>query len=234
MRQVKVPFRVAGAAAALLIALAAAPASARRLDEARMIIELNTTDEDVGIQIFLDGDQWKKLKVFDPDGRKIFDVKAGGSVRLLGLTELFFESEEPSLDELPLADLLALFPEGRYEFVGKTVDNKPLTGHARFTHAIPAGPILVAPVEGAVVDPDNTVIEWQAVADPPGSEIVAYQVIVEREDPLRVFDVKLPASATSVTVPAEFMEPATEYKFEVLAVEEGGNQSIAERPFETE
>jgi hypothetical protein len=31
-----------------------------------------------------------------------------------------------------------------------------------------------------------------------------------------------------VTVPAELLEPGTEYGFEVLAIEEGGNQTITE------
>ncbi|MGH9464056.1 MAG: fibronectin type III domain-containing protein [Thermoanaerobaculia bacterium] len=228
------PILVAAAVVTLFSGTLAPEAWAVRLDESRIIIELNSTDQDVGIQIFLDGEHWKRLKVFDPDGNKIFDVKGKGSVGALGVTELFMESEEPSLEDLPLDDFLALFPEGKYRFVGRTVDGRELKGTARFTHAIPEGPFLVQPAEGAVVDPDNTVVEWQAVADPPGSEIVGYQVIVEREDEVRVIDIKLSADITSVTIPPEFMEPGTEYKFEVLAIEDGGNQTISERAFETE
>jgi hypothetical protein len=45
--------------------------------------------------------------------------------------------------------------------------------------------------------------------------------------------VKLP-NVTKVTVPPEFLEPNTDYKFEVLAIEAGGNQSITEgEPFST-
>lgn len=211
------------------------PAEARiPLSDARIIVELNATDQDAGIQMFLDGEAWRSMKIFDPKGRKLVDVFSKGTVGALGLTELFFESEEPSLDELPLDEFLALFPEGQYIFVGETVDGEKISGRARFTHAIPEGPEIIAPTEGAVVDPANTVISWQPVADPPGSEIVGYQVIVEREDPLRVFSATLPATATSVTVPAQFLEPDTEYKFEVLAIETGGNQTISERPFRTQ
>jgi hypothetical protein len=35
-------------------------------------------------------------------------------------------------------------------------------------------------------------------------------------------------------VPAEFLSPGTEYAFEVLAIEEGGNQTITESCFVTE
>ena len=76
-------------------------------------------------------------------------------------------------------------------------------------------------------------VVWNPVTGPPGIEIVAYQVIVEREDPLRTFSVTVPASVTSVTIPPEFLEPGTEYKVEVLAIEAGGNQTISELDFET-
>ncbi len=46
-------------------------------------------------------------------------------------------------------------------------------------------------------------------------------------------DVDVPASVTSVTVPPEFLEPDTEYDFEVLAIEESGNQTISESSFTT-
>ncbi len=233
MRNSMVRFVVAGAAVALFSGMAAPQLWAARLSAASIIIELNDTAQDVGVQVFFDG-EWKRMRVFDPDGHKIFDVRGRGSVGALGLTELFFESVEPPLDELPLDDLMARFPEGRYEFVGKTVDGRDVTGHARFTHAIPGAPFIVQPVAGDVVDPNHTVVEWQAVADPPGSAIVGYQVIVERDDPHLVIDIKLSADTTSVRIPAAFMDPGTPYIFEVLAIEEGGNQTISEGEFETE
>jgi Fibronectin type III domain len=226
---------------ALVMALAPAVWAAQRpaekriaLEEAKIIVELNATARDVGVQVFLDGEAWRSMKIFDPKGRKLVDVSNMGSVGVLGMTELFFESEEPSLDELPLDEFLALFPAGQYIFVGETVDGEKISGRARFTHAIPDGPVIIAPAEGSVVDPSNTVIQWQAVADPPGSEIVGYEVIVERENPLRTFDVKVPAAATSVTVPPQFLEPGTDYKLEVLAIEAGGNQTISEGSFSTQ
>lgn len=200
----------------------------------RIIIEVNATDEDAGIQMFFDAEGWIRLEIFDPDGWKIFETTASGSVQMQGITELFFESEEPSLDELSLEDLFARFPAGQYKFVAVTRDGEILTGKATLTHSIPDGPELIAPAEGEVVAANNTVIEWQPVEDPPGSKIVGYQVIVEREKPtLRVFSADVSRGTTRVTVPAEFMERNTAYKFEVLAVEAGGNQTISERTFKT-
>jgi len=45
--------------------------------------------------------------------------------------------------------------------------------------------------------------------------------------------VDLPAVDTSVTVPSEFLEPGTDYKFEVLAVADNHNQTIHEGTFST-
>lgn len=202
--------------------------------DAKIIFEVNSTGRDAGIQIFLDGEAWESVTVVSPDGRKILDVKPKGNLGPLGLTELFVESQEPSFDEVPLVEFLEMFPAGVYQFFGTTVEGEELVGTARLTHKIPHGPIILSPREGAVVNPNHTVIVWAPVTRPRGIEIGGYQVIVEREEPtLLVFSVHLPATATSVTVPREFLERDTEYKFEVLAIEVGGNQTITEGFFET-
>jgi Fibronectin type III domain len=212
----------------------------------KMIIEFNPGDQDVGVQAFLDSEEgWRTLKIIGPDGRQIFETHGKGRLREQGLTSLSLESAEPSLDELPLDEFLARFPEGEYTFLATTLEGDRLVGSATFTHAIPDAPVIVAPAEGAVVDPNNTVIIWQPVTGPLGIQIAGYQVVVEREDPFRLFDVRLPATATSVNVPPQFLDPDTEYNFEVLAVEAGvgapsvepslgGNQTISSRSFTTQ
>jgi hypothetical protein len=228
--------------AVVVLSLAAA-APGRSADEipfskAKIIIEFNATGNDVGVQVLLDGDPWKRLKIESPNGRKLLDITASGSLRKQGLTELFFESSEPTLDEVPLAEFLARFPEGEYEFEGKTVEGDELEGTATLTHVIPAGPVIVSPQQGAVVDPNNLVIEWEPVTETiTGSQaiqIVGYQVIVDGGNPPRRFDVTLAALTTNVKVPPEFLEPDTEYTFEVLAIETGGNQTITEGEFVTQ
>ncbi|MEW5754732.1 MAG: hypothetical protein AB1810_00360 [Pseudomonadota bacterium] len=222
--------------------------------KAKMIIEFNSTANegvgDVGVQVLLDGEPWQSLKIEDPDERTILNIRANSSLRKQGLTELFFESSEPSLDETPLADFLARFPEGNYEFEGRTIDGQQIEGVATFTHIIPAGPVIVSPEEGDTVDVTEPLsIRWETVTSKvEGSgegdlEIVGYEVIVERTDndelgaAPRTFDIKLAATSApvqSATVPPEFLEPGREYKFEVLAIEKGGNQTISEGgPFMT-
>ncbi len=206
----------------------------------KIIIEVNATGRDAGIQISVDAVGWTRLEVFAPDGYPIFDVNGTGRVGLQGITELFIESAEPSFDILSLKKFLERFPEGNYTFNATTVDGQTLNGKAKLSHAIPAGPAIVRPLDGTGVNPNNTVIEWSPVTTPfPNTAsavtIVGYQVIVERVKPtLRVFSVDLPATATKVTVPPEFMESKTVYKFEVLAIEASGNQTIREGEFETQ
>jgi hypothetical protein len=54
---------------------------------------------------------------------------------------------------------------------------------------------------------------------------------VTREDPLRVLSADLPASARRLPVPAAFLQRGTEYKAEVLAIENSGNQTLTEVSF---
>jgi Fibronectin type III domain len=202
--------------------------------DARMIIEVNGTDGDAGFQVFLDGEPWNSITIFTPDGQRLVDVRGRSELNDFGLTELFAESNEPPFDELPLEEFLALFPEGEYRFEGTTVEGIPMTGSATFTHNIPRGPEVLPPdVDARQVNADDVVIEWVPADQPPGVEVVGYQVIVEREDPLRVFQVDLPATARSVDVPDQFIERDTEYVVEVLAIEAGGNQTITELTFHT-
>src|SRR5262245_23345535 len=128
-------------------------------EEASIYIEFNSTGQDAGIQVALDAEAWKSLKIVSPDGRKILDLTGKGSLRKLGLSEFFFESDEPALEDLPLDEFLALFPEGEYKFLGKTPDGETLFSTATFSHEIPSAPVIVSP---AVQDPAHTVIQWDA------------------------------------------------------------------------
>ena len=210
-------------------------------EQAKIILEINASAGDGGIQISVDGEGWNRLTVFDPNGQRIFDVSASNSVGVTGVTELFFESAEPSFQDLPLDQLLARFPEGDYQFDGRTVEGERLTGKATLKHNIPAGPRIIWPPKGATLCPTAPlVIDWAPVTGAlPGTNlpvtIVGYQVIVERVKPgrLLVFSVDLRAPITRVKVPAEFLQANAEYQFEVLAIEQSGNQTITEGSFKT-
>jgi len=214
------------------------------LEDATIIVEVNATDGDAGFQIFLDGEGWKNISIYDPNWRQIFDVKTKGGVKKIGGgTELFLETAEPEYGDLDeLQDLLDLLPPGDYRFYGRTVEGDWLRGEATLTHVIPAGPVITSPEEGAVVLDTSTGVdvEWEAVTStiilPEGAtlNIVGYQVIVDDEESGNSFEVTVPDDVTAVTVPNQFFKPNTPYKFEVLAIEESGNQTIMESFFCTE
>lgn len=229
-------------AAMIVLIMAAATAAWGKevaIKDARLKIELNATDEDAGVQVFLDADPWKSMAIFDPDGRLVFRSVTRGRFGKQGGTELFLESAEPNFSELTLEKFLERFPEGTYEFEGVGLKGEELEGEAIFTHNIPDGPVLVSPAEDAEVDPDNLVVEWGSVGAANGSPIIGYQVIVVKPDtgiralPKITLDVMMPPTATSMAVPPGFLLPASEYEWEVLAIEQGGNQTLSVGHFRT-
>ena len=216
--------------------LGTAGAGARPVEfsDARLKVEINATDGDAGLQIFLDGEAWNEVELVDPEGKAVVDVDVTGRAEDFGLTELFSESSEPPFEEFPLEQFKELFPEGTYTFRGSTIDGTPITASATLTHNFPDGPTIVSPVADSRVRPDRVVVEWTPVTTPAGIDIAGYQVLVVQEEPaLRVFSADLPATATRLSVPAEFVQARTEYKVEVLAIETGGNQTLTELNFRT-
>jgi hypothetical protein len=205
-----------------------------RLDAATMIVEVDATKGDAGVQFFLDGEPWRSMAISGPNGRSLLEIGAEGRLKNWGLTELFSESNEPPFDEVPLEEFKQRFPEGRYTFVGETVEGERLVGAARLSHDIPDGPEIVSPADGEAVAQKGVVARWSSPPEPPGIDIVGYRVIVTREDPLRIYSVDLSASARKVPVPAAFLEPGTEYELEIQAIEDSGNQTFTTIFFEVE
>ena len=199
-------------------------------------VEINSTDGDAGVQLLLDGEGWKRLEIENPNGRRLLKVKAKGSIGKQGLTEFFFESAEPSFEDQTLEDFLSLFPEGGYSFEGVTTEREEICGIALLTHDLPAGPEIDASLDGD----GDLVISWTGVTesfDHPGApereiEIETYEVIADVGD--AEFRVLLGADDDQVTVPAEVLahgESGDEVKYEVLAKEASGNQTLSERLF---
>lgn len=219
----------------------------RPFKDAEFFIEFNSTAGDTGVQVFLDDDNWRWISISDPNHRRIFNVRGISTLGRQGLTELFFESVEPELADLPVVEFLERFPEGDYKFKGFRNDMTVLQSYVEYTHVIPCGP-EVLPEDGDVLDPNSEiVINWEdveMVVDPAETdateemvcvepeqlgqdlEIDIYQVIVENDDIHLIVD--LTADDRSMTVPPELLEDNTLYIFEVLAKEASGNQTITE------
>jgi hypothetical protein len=208
--------------------------------DARLKFELNATDGDGGVQAFIDADEWTTMSIFDPSGRRIFEATPKGRMADQGGTELFVESAEPPFTELPIEKLFERWPEGEYDFKGRGPDGITYEGEWNLTHDVPDGPKLMSPIEGAPPqDPNATVVRWKRVAPPNGSPIVGYQVLVVQPDsglpalPKVTLDVTMPPSATRLAVPRGFLQPGTEYEWEVLAIEASGNQTLSSSTFTT-
>ena len=231
--------------------------------EAHVFFELNNTDGDLGIHALIDGDPWKRLQIEDQNERKILNVNVRSRLRRQGLTEIFFESAEPTFDELPPPVFFARFPEGTYEIEGITLDGLEMESETEITHAMPAPPnptVNGKPVALQCDDEEpgydapavsgDVVIAWDPVTrthptlgdpqDAPGISIYNYEVVVEAEIEVNgeefasVLSVILPPDVTMMTIPEEFLAQSDVFKYEILAREESWNQTAIESCFELE
>lgn len=243
--------------ALMSMSLIAVPAAVADDDEeipfadAEVFFELNNTDGDLGIHASIDGEPWKKLEIEDPRGRTILNLKVSKTLRHQGLTELFFESAEPTFDQLNPRKFFRRFPEGEYEVEGKTLDGKELESDAVVTHLMPAPPTIS--VNGVEL-PDGcdegsvtligagagVIVSWEAITHSHPElgrtnepiEVVNYQVVLEGDE--QDLTVNLPPDVTELELPAGFSNPGDEFKVEVLVREESSNQTATESCFELE
>jgi hypothetical protein len=220
---------------------------------ASLFFELNDTDGDLGIHALIDGEPWRLLEIEDPDEHVLLFVRGTASLAQQGLTELFFESAEPTFDELAPEEFFQRFPEGLYEISARTLEGAELESTAALTHLLPAPPEnITANGEAVPKDCDQeappavqspVIIRWDAVSsshpelgrtDEP-VEVIKYQLVAEREepDPL-VYSVDLPPDLTTMTIPEEFTALGQEFRLEVLVREASGNQTAVESCFEVE
>jgi len=225
-------------------------------DESLLYFELNNTDGDLGIHGKVDGGGWQRLSLEDPNGRVLMDLRNEGNLAIQGLTELFFESVEPTFDELNPSEFFGRFPEGDYEWSGLTVDGVEIEGDASLSHKIPAAPSVAVNgtgIEGcesimpitANIDGSYT-ISWLSVTtrhpvlgSQPGKadvEVDGYQFVLEREEqtlagneiPELIMTMDLDSEVTDVTLPIGMVDIGQEIKIEVLVRSEEGNQSATE------
>jgi hypothetical protein len=219
-------------------------------EEARLFFELNDTDGDLGIHGLVDGDEWKRLQIDDPNDVLMLDVMVRGRLRRQGLTEIFFESAEPPFDELSPREFFRRFPEGVYDIDGVTLAGAELESEVRLSHVLPAPASNirisgVAAAENCDAEPlpsvqTPVVINWDPVtrAHPTigkrgAVRIDHYELILEREEPtLLTFSVELPPEVTGFEAPTGFIELGDAFKFEIIARATNGNQTAVESCFE--
>lgn len=225
-----------------MAALCAAPAYADDRDDeeiewevAEVFFELNNTDGDLGIHALVDGEAWKQLQIEDVAEKRILGVGVRSRLRRQGLTEIFFESAEPTFDELPPATFFARFPEGTYEVEGVSLDGFEIESETEITHAMPAPPVPnvnglaaaeqcddeEAGYDAPVIIADEYRIAWQPVTrthptlgsprDSDDLTIVNYEVVVEAE--LEMPDGEEFTSIFSVILPPDVTETTVPAEF---------------------
>lgn len=224
---------------------------------AQIYLELNDTDGDLGFHGLIDGDPWKSLEIEGPDEQVLMNAWIRGRLRRQGLTEFFFESAEPSFDELPPGKFFRRFPEGTYEIEGVTLEGEEIEGEVELSHVLAAPPANIM-VNGEPAAPDcdaelpvvgePVTLDWDAVTlshptlGTTGVPVAVqqYEVVgeIEREGEtpdVLVFKVDLPPGVTAFEFPEDFTGMADgEIKFEIVTKLDNGNQTAAESCFELE
>ncbi len=161
------------------------------LEEAYLYFELNDTDGDLGIHGKADGDAWKRMTIEGPDGdyeRTLLRINTRSGIRRQGLTELFFESAEPTFDELDPEVFFARFPQGVYEWEGLTIEYEEIEGEVFLSQIIPAAPVVTGVGNetenpGFEIELDDEGEEevakacWEVEADDSGNVVISWDAV---------------------------------------------------------
>jgi len=225
--------------------MAAQPEGPLRFSEAEIFFELNDTDGDLGIHGSIDGEPWLDLEVEGPGDRTLLNISSASRLRTQGMTQLSFESAEPSFDELEPADFFRRFPEGRYEIEGRAQEGGTIQGTSVLSHVMANRPegVLVngVPAAESCDDPPPVVLAPVAIRWDPVTQshpeigkkgpvkISRYQFFVEREGVKLSLD--LPPTVTEFEIPRSITDLGRDFKFEIIARTSTGNNTAIESCF---
>ena len=245
--RVTVPLAMLGLTLAVTPAFVSAQ-QAQRFAEAALFFELNDTAGDLGIHAAIDGEPWTDLVIRSPgsgsDGR-VLEIVSRGMLGVQGLTQLSFESAEPSFDELRPGDFFRRFPEGQYEIVANGLEGGRISGTASLSHVIAAAPKNVR-VNGAraadscddslptVLSP--VTVDWDAVTESHPEigrrgaiTVDRYQLFVENET-VKI-SVDLGPDVTEFEIPEAVTRFGRQFKFEIIVRTDAGNNTAIESCF---
>jgi hypothetical protein len=227
-------FAALGTGCLLVGALADATEPCGGFDECRVLVEINSTDGDIGLHWLTDAEGLVSTEILDPAGRRVFANAAQGALREQTLTETFGESaepvcrpwlaEDPDDEVVTLPQFVRRFQAGAYRVRGVDADGETLGGRTPLTYWLPAAPRNLGYSGGVITWEAGTSLGacatrdqlWQLVSDgvlpihPMNVPVATWEVVLELEDgSQRTFSVRLPARGShaqlSVTVPAEFL-----------------------------
>lgn len=140
--------------------------------ECKVLVEINSSDGDIGFHWLVDGDGQRSTRIDDPTGRKIWEDNTSGALRKQLKTENSGESSEPLCfvpppedqdedfdpeDVVTLRDFRDRWDPGTYGISGKGAGGEKLSGTTELTYYLPAAP--------QDVDFDGSIISWAAGDD---------------------------------------------------------------------
>lgn len=202
-----------GAAGALLAMavtnVATATEPCEDFGECKVLIEINSSDGDIGFHWLGDADDLRGMRIVDPNGAKVFENGAFGPLHEQKLTETFGESAEPLCwpdpdaeaddleDIVTLRDFRDVWEPGTYIFTGKGDGGEKLSGETMLSYDLPAAPQNLQFIGGMITWTEGddlghcapltdegygieTVAEvLDIIIDPALVQVAAYEIVME-------------------------------------------------------
>lgn len=242
--------RYAPALAAVMLVLGIASvvghAQSKPFPVAQLFFELNDTAGDLGIHGEIDGGPWTWLRIEGPGGRQLLSLVSQGRLRTQGMTQLAFESAEPTFDELAPGDFFRRFPQGYYDIEGRAQDGTELESEVYLSHVLAEPPPnITVNGQGAAASCEAMdlpvvaaplVIDWDPVTRSHPDlgrrgpvQVSRYQFFLEL--PGGKLSVDLPSTTTEYALPAIAAPPGSVLKFEIIARTATGNNTAVESCF---
>jgi hypothetical protein len=220
-------------------------AASRPFAVAELFVELNDTDSDLGLHAAIDGGTWTNLVIEGPRERLLLGIGAQGRLLSQGLTQLAFESAEPTFEELDPADFFRRFPEGVYEIEAVAQGGGTFESRVRLSHVLAAPARATVSGQAAAESCDATplpevsspvLIDWDPVTSSHPEigktgpvTISRYQFFVEKGATKLSLD--LPPTVTEFEIPAGITAAGGQFKFEIIARTSTGNNTAMESCF---
>ncbi len=195
-----VPFAILG----LGMSSANATAPCGDFGECKVLVEINSSDGDIGFHFLMDGDNLIAAGLFNPRYRKIFSYLTRRELRNQFLTETFAESAEPLCfdpltdddeenddeDFVTLAEFLDRWPTGNYHFYGIGEGWEISRGKSALSFNLPAAPTEIEYTEEEDDGDVEGEISWEPGDDlgecSEGMELLA---VAPEDVPVRTWEV---------------------------------------------
>ncbi len=174
--------------------------------ECKVLVEINSSDGDIGFHFLVDGDNLIATSMFNPRHRKLFSYRVRRELREQFLTETFAESAEPlcfdpTTDDDPenddedfvtLTEFLDRWDSGTYSFFGIGDDWEFSFGQTDLSFNLPAAPVELE-FETEIDDGElEAEISWEPGDDlgecSDGMELLA---VHPRDVPVKAWEVVL-------------------------------------------